>query len=179
MAERPAPRERLQPSLLDRLTDDDPDKTREAVQDRVLTPRQLRRCVLRDLAWLFNTSNYEANPFEGSKPLNEVHPLVARSVLNFGVPDLTGRLVAGMTPDMLEDMLREAILRFEPRILPGSIRVRAVIDRDEMSGNTIGFEIEGELWSQPVPMRLLLRTEIDVESGHVAVQESETVASAT
>jgi hypothetical protein len=51
------PSERLQPALLDRLTDDEPDKNRRA-DKRVLTKTQLRQAVLRDLAWLFNTTGW-------------------------------------------------------------------------------------------------------------------------
>lgn len=160
------PRERLQPALLVRLTDDQPEKTHEAMQERVLTMRQLRRSVLRDLAWLLNTSNMEAGTNLS------YYPLVAKSVLNYGLPDLTGRVVSGMTDRQLEALLREAILRFEPRILPNTLRVRAIIAGDQMNRNAIGFEVEGELWSQPVPTHLLIKTEIDVESGHFAVSDS-------
>jgi len=160
------PRERLQPALLTRLTDDQPDKRQETMQERVLTMRQLRRSVLQDLAWLLNASNMEAGT-----DLSQ-HPLVAKSVLNYGLPDLTGRVVAGMSDRQLEGLLREAILRFEPRILPDTLRVRAIVAGDQMNRNAIGFEVEGELWGQPVPTHLLIKTEIDVESGHVAVNDS-------
>ncbi len=37
-----------------------------------------------------------------------------------------------------------------------------------MSHNALTFEIEGELWAQPVPLRMMyLKTEIDLESGQV------------
>jgi type VI secretion system protein ImpF len=86
------PRERLQPALLDRLTDHEPQKTEEPISERVLNMRRLRRSVLRDLAWLLNTVNYHcAHSLDG-------YPFVARSVLNYGLPELTGRIVANMTP---------------------------------------------------------------------------------
>ena len=50
-------KERLQPSLLDRLTDDEPDARQESRDKRVLSPARLRECVRRDLTWLFNTTN--------------------------------------------------------------------------------------------------------------------------
>jgi len=46
------PRERLQPSLLDRLTDNSPQATVESRDERVMSSRQLRKSVLRDLEWL-------------------------------------------------------------------------------------------------------------------------------
>ena len=30
--------------------------------------------------------------------------------------------------------------------------------------NALSFEIEGDLWAQPVPLRLLLQTDLDLES---------------
>jgi len=48
------PKERLQPSLLDRLTDDEPLQDKESQEQRVLSLRQLRSSVIRDLQWLLN-----------------------------------------------------------------------------------------------------------------------------
>ena len=55
MVEQLLPTDRLQPALLDRLTDDEPDKRQEPVQARVLSKTRMRQSVLRDLAWLFVT----------------------------------------------------------------------------------------------------------------------------
>src|SRR3546814_19033242 len=48
------PQDRLPPSLLDRLPDDEPEVTQESRDRRVLSVPKLREVVLRDLAWLFN-----------------------------------------------------------------------------------------------------------------------------
>ena len=118
---------------------------------------------MRDLAWLLNTVNYHsAHPLDG-------HPLVARSVLNYGLPELTGRVVASMTAKELEALVKQAILDFEPRILPDTVRVRAILSQDQMNRNAVGFEIEGDLWAHPMPLRLLIKTEIDIETGHVSI----------
>ena len=45
-------RERHQPCLLDRLTDDEPSVKQESREKRVMSSPQVRRSVLRDLAWL-------------------------------------------------------------------------------------------------------------------------------
>src|SRR5215813_10966396 len=84
MPEPLAPQERLQPALLDRLTDDEPDKKVEPREARVLSKRRLRESVLRDLTWLFNATQLEAvNPLAKA-------PYVRKSVLNFGLPELSG-----------------------------------------------------------------------------------------
>ncbi|HWW69922.1 MAG TPA: type VI secretion system baseplate subunit TssE, partial [Duganella sp.] len=53
-------RDRLQPSLLDRLSDDDSQARLESREQRVLSMRGLRKAVLRDLGWLLNTTGLGA-----------------------------------------------------------------------------------------------------------------------
>ena len=48
--------ERLQPSLLDRLTDGEATSGKEPLEAKVLNKQQLRAAVLRDLSFLFNTT---------------------------------------------------------------------------------------------------------------------------
>jgi type VI secretion system protein ImpF len=160
------PKERLQPSLLDRLTDEEPDKKQESRDRRVLSPRQLRKSVIRDLQWLLNATDLAT-----VQDLS-AYPQVIDSVLNYGLPDLAGKNVSALSADILERDLRRAIQRFEPRILPQSLRIRAVVDEGRMAQNAIVFDIEGELWGQPLPQQLYLKTEIDLESGAFEVSES-------
>lgn len=160
------PRERLQPSLLDRLTDDAPGEREEPRERRVLSPRRLKESVIRDLQWLLNTGDLES--VQDLTP----YPQVAASVINFGLPDLAGRHASGLDILTLERELRQAILRFEPRILSGTLNIRAVVDETQMTSNAIRFDIEGELWGTPMPQRLYLRTNLDLESGEVRVLES-------
>lgn len=159
------PQERLQPSLLDRLTDEEPDQLQESREKRVLSMSRLRECVLRDLAWLFNAGR----PFTPEQM--ERYPLAASSVLNFGIPPLAGMTVRILDLNMLENLLRQSVIDFEPRILRGALRVRANLTAAQMSHNALTFEIEGELWGQPLPQQLYLKTEIDLESGQVKVEE--------
>ena len=37
--------------------------------------------------------------------------------------------------------------------------------------NVIEFEIRGLLWAQPVPLEMLLRTQLDLEAGQVEVRD--------
>ena len=100
-------KERLQPSLLDRLTDDEPDKKRE-IRDRwVLTLQQLRAAVLRDLSWLLNTDNLHVKDLA-------LYPHVERSVLNYGFPDLSGLTATNVNAVELTRVVREVIRNFEP-----------------------------------------------------------------
>jgi len=155
--------ERLQPSLLDRLRDDYPDERAEPPERRVLTLPELRRSVQRDIAWLFNATNL-ARDVAG-------YAEVESSVLNYGIPDLAGFTVSSLDVGVLERTIQQALECFEPRLLKHAIRLRAEIDSDKMSHNTLIINIECELWAFPAPIQLLLRTELDFESGDVSVTE--------
>ncbi len=162
------PKERLQPSLLDRLTDDEPEKSQESRQQRVLSMAKLRQCVLRDLAWLFNAVNLST-----MQSLDD-YPLVRQSVLNYGLPDMAGHTVSSIDVTELENLLQHAILNFEPRILRNTLKVRTSIAAEKMNLNAITFYIEGELWGQPLPEQLYLRTDIDLDNGEVNITEQRT-----
>jgi type VI secretion system protein ImpF len=160
-----SPRERLQPSLLDRLTDDAPADRHEADERRVMSKGQLRQAVLRDLGALFNA----VQPLDAAA---QAHPLVAGSVLNFGLPPLSGQLASKLDVIALERAIRQAIVRFEPRILADTLEVRALEAGSVLdTHNVIEFEIRGHMWSQPVPLEILLRTQLDLEAGQVEVRD--------
>jgi len=159
-------RDRLQPALLDRLTDLTPDNPREADEHRVMSKQRLRQAVLRDLSWLFNST----------QPRGEwaaEWPMLASSVLNFGLPALSGQRVSKLDITQLERDIRRAILDFEPRILPETLVVKALETASVLdTHNMIDFEIRGHLWAQPVPLEILLRTKLDLEAGQVQVRDA-------
>lgn len=159
------PTERLQPSLLDRLTDDEPAASQETRSQRVLSIQRLRESVLRDLGWLLNTTNLCRDELE------QEAPLVARSVLNYGVPDIAGMTSSSIDVSDLERVVRQSIWDFEPRILRETLQVRVHTFGSEMNHNALTFEITGELWAQPVPLELFLKTELDLETGAIQVTE--------
>ncbi|HEY4366089.1 MAG TPA: type VI secretion system baseplate subunit TssE [Steroidobacteraceae bacterium] len=160
------PQERLQPSLLDRLTDEHPESREETRDKRVLSITQLRSSVLRDIGWLLNTIHLQA-----TQDLS-AWPAVASSSVNYGIPDLAGTSAAGRNTAALERAVRQAVLDFEPRILSDSLKVSVRIDAEQMSRHAMLFIIEGRLWAQPVPLSLYLKTELDLETGSVTVAES-------
>ncbi len=153
--------ERLQPSLLDRLTDNEPAKQEESRAQRVLSMKKLREGVIRDLLWLLNTTKLDVT-FDLSG-----YPTVRASVVNYGVPDLAGVTASSVDSRSLEKQIREAIWNFEPRLKRNSVQVRAVVTEGRMAQNTLLFDIEGELWAEPMPIRLYLKTELDLEDGSV------------
>lgn len=164
-----APQERLQPSLLDRLTDDEPHKKMESRDKRVLTVDRLREAVLRDLGWLLNT-----DPSLARGEL-DAFPHAQNSVLNYGFKDLSGKTLSGLDTPEIEANLLTAIAAFEPRIQGKSITIKLKVDPAQMSHNALIFSIEGELWAYPIPLQLFLKTEVDLEDGSFKVSESDGV----
>jgi type VI secretion system protein ImpF len=150
------PRERLQPFLLDRLTDDTPGALKESRDRGVMSPQQLRAALLRDLAWLLNSP--APSPDEG---LGEF-PNVAASVLNFGVADLTGMTASGIGTTALERDILRAIQTFEPRLEKRSVSVRMLVDEEGVTPNTL---------ANPLPEGLYLKTSVDLETGQIEVKD--------
>ena len=160
------PQERLQPALLDRLIDEEPDRQVESRERRVMSKTRLREAELRDLAWLFNCTRLES-----SQSLTH-EPFARRSVVNYGLPALSGKPLSSLDVADLERVVRQAILDYEPRILPATLEVKAVKQASPHEHyNIVGVQIRGQLWAQPVPLELLVRTEIDLETGKVEIAD--------
>ena len=158
--------ERLQPSLLDRLTDSEPDSQVESRAQRVLSINRLRRSVLRDLEWLLNSGCLAV-----TEDLSD-YPEVTNSVINYGVPGLAGVSAKSTDIARIEREVRQAILDFEPRILSKSLSVKVVVDDDKQSQRTLSFQIEGQLWAQPLPVSLYLSTDVDLETGSTTINDT-------
>ncbi len=184
---RESPRyEKLKPSLLDRLTDEDPGVPEESRNQRVISPTRYLESVLRDLRWLLNTRTHLPDtpvvekPFRSArqhKPReNEVDetvladfPEASRSVLGYGIPDLSGVLTVNLVMPELSKVLEEAIRVFEPRVNPHTLQVRPLAEPAEKPEGApfaaIGFEIQADVFMDPIPEHLHLKTTIDLETG--------------
>jgi type VI secretion system protein ImpF len=160
------PQERLQPSLLDRLTDENPQSGIEARDQRMISSQRLRDAVRRDLTWLLNCVYLEATDDLSA------WPLIARSTLNFGVPETSGVPVANINVEALQKRVRQAILDFEPRLLRSKLTVTVEKQAETMNRNSLVFLIQGEMWAQPVPQSIFVRSEFDLETGIVKVNEA-------
>ncbi|MBC2836437.1 type VI secretion system baseplate subunit TssE [Paragemmobacter straminiformis] len=155
--------ERLQPSLLDRLTDNAPGDLRESRDDRVIDLRRLREIVQRDLSWLLNTSDNHLE-IDAQK-----YPHAARSVLNYGISEIAGGYSTDSGASTIRASIQRAIERYEPRISAGSLDVR-IRGEKEQSQAIVAFDIIAEMWAQPMPIELYLRSEIDLTSGQLKLE---------
>lgn len=154
----------LQPSLLDRLTDDKPgDQKVEERSARGATQIDFRAAVLRDLVWLLNTVALQAVSDMS------IYSEVKRSVMNFGIPDFTGATKSSFDKHEFTNLMREVIVNFEPRIIKESLKVTVVESKEPKFNKTILFDINGKLWFQPLPVELYLRSELDLELGEISV----------
>jgi type VI secretion system protein ImpF len=155
----------LRPSLLDRLTDREPERAREPVGADRIDDVQLRHWVQRDLAWLLNTTHLAAG-FDLSD-----YPEVARSVLNYGIADLTGRTLSSLKSDQLARQITLGLMQYESRLVRDTIEVRVSSAPNGSGRPTVFIEIAGVLRTEPLPVRTRVRAEVDVESGRVAIGE--------
>ncbi len=140
----------------------------ETREQRVMSLERLKQSVLRDLSWLLNTEYLEAAyALDG-------YPEVRASVLNYGIPSIVGLTLTDLDDPMrggLAKTLRDAIIRFEPRLDPDSVVVRTHADKEQLDGRILTFEIEAELIAEPAPLRLLLTSVVDLENGHATLAE--------
>ncbi len=125
----------------------------------------IRECVRRDLEWLFNAHGYAPAGDLDSRP----H--CRRSVINYGLPDLTGRTAASIDARALERQLEETIAAFEPRILRQTLKVRLDLDASDLDHNSLILEIRGRLWTEPTPLYLHLKSRLDLEDDVASVIE--------
>jgi len=155
--------ERLQPSLIDRLTDDAPDNPQEARDTRAIDVRRLREIIRRDLGWLLNSNNQETllDP--------DLHKNVLTSVLNFGVRDVSGDFSTSKRAELMREAIQNAVRLFEPRIKPGSLDV-TIHTQEKASETLIEFDIHADMWAQPLPLELYLRSQVDLVTGHVELE---------
>ena len=157
--------ERLQPALLDRLTDENPTVSTEPREDRVIDVRRLRQIVQRDLTWLLNTNNNEVNLD------TEAYPNVATAVTNYGIKDVAGQTSTADRAQEIRKIIRTAIQRFEPRIRPETLEVDfGSEDETDTRSMLISFNIRGEMWAQPMPLELYLRSQVNVTTGEVTLE---------
>lgn len=144
----------------------------------VVNATVLREAVRRDIEALFNVERFESGlqltdiermDVETPAAIIADFPHVRRSVLNYGVPSFSGRIMSDFDPVALARELREVIAVFEPRLKRDTIRVK--VEQGKRTGMQI--EVDAMLMLSPVPERLRLSTMIDLDNGRAttAVEE--------
>ncbi|WP_153102340.1 type VI secretion system baseplate subunit TssE [Paraburkholderia hayleyella] len=155
----------LMPTLLDRLRDDAPQRQVEAPEEYTVTRKQMRDIVQRDLAYLLNTTSIE-DQIDRAR-----HPHAAASTVNFGVPPLAGTFTASRQWSDVERMIRQAIIAFEPRLIPQSLTVapRPATGSAGEHHNILAFEVRGLIQMDPYPLEFMVQSSLDLETSQIHI----------
>jgi type VI secretion system protein ImpF len=155
------PEQTVTQSVLERLIDRDPQSAHEPPPTRAQSVRQLRASVRRDLEWLLNTRR---TPEEA----NAEYPEVAKSVFNFGLPDLNAlNWQSSRDRTRLARAVEDSLRIFEPRI-----RAIHVVPLEPVAGaaHVMRFQIEGMLEMDPAPEHISFDTTLQLSSGEYQVK---------
>lgn len=152
----------LNPSLLDRLLDDNPGVQQEPPPLPQQTLRNLHQAVRRDLEALLNTRRRCATYPPGLKELDT-------SLVNYGIPDFTGTSLS--SPQSRAELVRviESIIkRYEPRFK--SVRV-SLLDNVETLDRTLRFRIDAVVYAEPAPETVVFDSSLEPVTGNVEVKD--------
>jgi type VI secretion system protein ImpF len=123
----------------------------------------LRTTVLRELNWLLNTTNLAA-----VQPLDDA-PQVATSVVNYGVADMSGKLLDRRAIHSSAREIRDAICAFEPRIDPQRLDVDAKSTPERP--NAVTFVIRGDVTHAVNALPVEFKTDVEIDTGAATVRE--------
>lgn len=154
----------VQPSIIDRLTDDEPRLGGDVRITYAESLRQFKSGVQRDLEWLLNTRR---TPLPAAEEFEEVR----NSLYHFGVPDITS-----MSRDSddarvrLRSQLDEALALFEPRLT--NVRITMVEQEGESHRRELRFIVEATLRLDPTPEQVMFDTVMHFSSGQIDVSRA-------
>jgi type VI secretion system protein ImpF len=153
----------LEPSLLDRLLDDDPTTTREPPKMRAQVLRELKQSLRRDLENLLNTRRR-------CKALPEDLQELKISLVNYGIPDITGADLGGSGGREEFTRVVEEVLRdFEPRFK--SVRVET-LENPDPTRRALQFRIDALLHAEPAPEPIVFDSTLEPSTGAVEIKGS-------
>jgi type VI secretion system protein ImpF len=154
----------LMPTLFDRLRDDNPRRQTEQAGEISVSSKELLQIIQRDLSYLLNTVNASGMFKDGN------FPEAGASTLNYGIAPLAGGYLLEKRWRHIEQMIRKAILAFEPRLIPESLNVVSLFKNDPTHYyNTLQFEIRGLARTDPHPIEFLVQSSVDLETNHFSL----------
>lgn len=127
-----------------------------------VTGAELARSVATDVEILLNTVHLGA-----SLNLSE-HAHVARSVINFGMPDMVHRSLEDAGVNDIGAEIRSALIAHEPRILPASVRVA----RDRTADATalkLRFVVSACLDCEPLNLPVEVVADLERDTGKITI----------
>lgn len=154
----------LRPSILDRLTDNEPHLSVETEKTKFQKLKELRASVRRDLEALLNTRYRMIEPPSTLEQLEH-------SLLNYGLPDLaTVNITDIEKKKAFTKKLTELLKDNEPRFK--SVKV-SYQENHEKSDRTLRFRIDATLYADPSPEVVVFDSILEPVSRTVNVEESQ------
>jgi len=148
-------------SVLDRLIDDSPEETVEAIRNRSQLLREMKVAVRRDLENLLNTRRRNLIP---PKDLTEVKA----SLITYGLPDFSGTAPSGVKErDAFCRQIETVILANEPRFL--TVKVGLVSNTETMD-RTLRFKIDALMRADPAPEPVIFDSAMEPVTGEFEVR---------
>jgi type VI secretion system protein ImpF len=151
---------RITPSIIDRLIDNEPELSSEALASRSRSLQQFKEAVKRDLEWLLNTRQTRYIP----KALKELN----HSIAVYGLKDFSGFNVK--SPDdqqRLEKEIEAVIKVFEPRLEDVVVILEPILENER----ALHFRIDARLRIEPAPEPVSFDTVLRLDSGRYLVKE--------
>lgn len=128
---------------------------------QVITEDLLRRDVSRDLEALLNTV-----ALESSIDMTDL-PYARKSIINFGIPDISHRTIDEIGVNHIPNEIKEAIMTYEPRLARASLHVERdpKVDPAELK---IRFIVHADLTCDPVNIPVQFIADV-IDSGKIIV----------
>jgi type VI secretion system protein ImpF len=146
----------VQPSLLDRLTDEQPKEAADRTTTRDASERAYRMSVQRDVEFLLNTR------------CTMIHagiefPELRHSVHQYGLPDTSGLSFSNVEGRQeLTENIAETLRRFEPRLMNVVVKLT---DANQVTAPQVRFSIAATLRMDPSPEQIVFDTVLEIASG--------------
>src|SRR5262245_40763862 len=132
---RPNDEFRLQLSIMDRLTDLDPESSKDPRRSAWETAREFKASLCRDLAAILNTRRADED-------FDPAFVQCTNSILTYGVADFTSyNLNSGFDRERVRQSVERAIRKFEPRLT----HVTVTVEQPDSIRPVLKFQIEAML----------------------------------
>ena len=153
----------LQPSVLDRLIDEDPERTSDPPKSRGQSLAELRAAVRRELEAILNT-RYRCRSWP--RDLAELD----RSLLNYGIPDFTSAFMAtDASREWFREAIEQAIRRCEPRFQRVDVQI---MENTDQLDRMIRFRIEALIYADPAPEPIVFDSMVEPSTHSISIAGS-------
>jgi type VI secretion system protein ImpF len=136
--------------------------SRRSMKRGAITEPVLRREVATDLEALMNTI-----ALESSLDLS-AHEHARRSILNFGLPDITHRSIDEAAVGDIPAEIRTALMAHEPRLVATTIAVARdqSVDPKQLK---VRFTVRADLLCDPVNVPVEFMADVEIDSGKIVI----------